>query len=301
MKCTEAVENFPLYTYGELPAELEESVEAHLASCTACQAAFAKHRAFMEALDHRPDPNEGALLAQCRMDFRRALAADSAPRSAGWLESLRHLSQFHIPFRIPVGALALVALGFFGARYTPEKFGGIRAGLTEPMFSNVQSIQPDGSGKIQLTVDEVQRRVVTGGLDEPRIQQLLLEAVREESNPGVRVESIGVLKNSADSEPVRRALTDAVTRDPNAGVRLKALEGLIPYAGDPAVRKTLAAVLLKDDNAGVRMKAIDVLDAHHDDSIVGVLQNVVSREDDSYIRSRARDMLQTMKASVGTY
>jgi hypothetical protein len=301
MNCTEVVENFPLYTYGELSAELEESVESHLASCAGCQAAFARHRAFLDALDHRPDANEGALLAECRMDFRRAIATDGARRSAGWLESLRHLSQFHIPLRIPVGAMALVALGFFGARYTPEKFGGIRAGLTEPMFSNVQSIQPDSSGKIQLTVDEVQRRVVTGGLDEPRIQRLLLEAVREESNPGVRVESIGVLKNSADSEPVRRALTDAVTRDPNAGVRLKALEGLIPYAGDPAVRKTLAGVLLKDDNAGVRMKAIDVLEAHHDDSIVGVLQSVVSREDDGYIRGRARDMLQTMKASVGTY
>ena len=92
-----------------------------------------------------------------------------------------------------------------------------------------------------------------------------------------------------------------MSHDPNAGVRLKALEGLTPYAGDATVRKTLANVLLKDDNAGVRVRAIDVLTSHHDDSIVGILQDVMQKEDDGYIRTRTRDLLQTMKASVGTY
>jgi hypothetical protein len=301
MKCSEAIDQFPFYSYGEVPSEIEERIESHLAECVNCRQAFAKHRSFMEVLDQREDVTETALLTACRVDFRRRLAAETTPTAGGWLERLRNFSQLHIPFRIPVGAMALVALGFLGARYTPEKFGGIRAGLTQPMFSNVQSIEPGDSGKIQIAVDEVQRRVVTGNLADPRIRQLLLDGVREESNPGVRVESIGVLKNSADSEEIRRALIDAVAHDTNAGVRLKALEGLKQYAGDAAVRKTLANVLLKDDDAGVRVQAIDLLTAHHDDSIVGVLQDVVQKEDDDYIRTRARDLLQAMKASVGTY
>jgi len=301
MKCADVVEQFAFYSYGEVSSEAEERIESHLAECAGCRQAFAKHRSFMEGLDQREDVTEAALLNACRTDFRRRLTAETTRKTGGWLERLRDLSQFHIPLRIPVGAIALVALGWFGARYTPERFGGIRAGLTQPMFSNVQSIEPGDSGKVQIAVDEVQRRVVTGGLEEPRIQQLLLNAVREESNPGVRVESIGVLKNSADSEEVRQALSDAVSHDPNAGVRLKALEGLKPYAGDPVVRKTLANVLLKDDNAGVRVQAIDLLTAHHDDSIVGILQDVMRKEDDGYIRTRCRDLLQAMKASVGTY
>jgi len=301
MKCAEVVEQFPFYSYGEVSSEVEERIESHLAECANCRQAFAKHRSFMEALDRREDVAEGALLAACRVDFRRRLAAEAAHTAGGWFERLRNFSQFQIPFRIPVGAMALVALGFLGARYTPEKFGGVRAGLTQPMFSNVQSIEPGDAGKIQIAVDEIQRRVVTGNLAEPRIQKLLLNAVREESNPGVRVESIGVLKNSADSGEVRQALIDAVSHDPNAGVRLKALEGLKQYAGDASVRKTLANVLLKDDNPGVRLQAIDLLTAHHDDSIVGVLQDVIQKEDDGYIRTRARDLLQAMKASVGTY
>jgi len=301
MKCVEVIDQFPLYSYGEVSSEVEERVESHLAECADCRREFARHRSFMEALDRREDVTEAALLTACRVDFRRRLAAENTRPTGGWFENLRNLSQFHIPLRIPVGAMALVALGWLGARYTPEKFGGMRAGLTQPMFSNVQSIEPGDSGKIQIAVDEIQRRVVSGNLADPQIQKLLLNAVREESNPGVRVESIGVLKNSADSEAVRQALIDAVSHDPNAGVRLKALEGLKQYAGDATVRKTLANVLLKDDNPGVRVQAIDLLTAHHDDSIVGVLQDVIQKEDDGYIRTRARDLLQTMKASVGTY
>jgi hypothetical protein len=301
MKCHEVKEQFPFYSYAEVSSEVEERIESHLAECANCRQDFAKHRSFMEALDQREDVTEAALLTACRVDLRRRLAAEASGTTGGWLERLRNVSTFHIPLRIPVGAMALVALGFLGARYTPERFGGIRAGLTQPMFSNVQSIEPGDSGTVQIAVDEVQRRVVTGSLTDPRIRQLLLDGVREESNPGVRVESIGVLKDSADSEEIRRALIDAVSHDPNAGVRLKALEGLKQYAGDAAVRKTLANVLLKDDDAGVRVQAIDLLTAHHDDSIVGVLQDVVQKEDDGYIRTRARDLLQAMKASVGTY
>ena len=84
-------------------------------------------------------------------------------------------------------------------------------------------------------------------------------------------------------------------------MRLKALEGLKSYAGDASVRKTLANVLLKDDNPGVRVQAIDLLTAHHDDSIVGVLQDVVQKEDNSYVRTRTSKLLEEMKASVGTY
>ncbi len=306
MKCAEVVEQFSLYSYGEVSPEVEERIEAHLATCAECAAGFARHRSFMEALDEREDFNEAALLTSCRIDFRQQLAAETAHKSqalawGGWLESLRNLARFHIPFQIPVGALALIAVGFFAARYTPEKFGGIRAGLTEPMFSSVKSIQPGNSGKVQIAVDEVQRRVVTGELDDPRIQQLLIDAVHEESNPGLRVESIGVMKNSADSGEIRQALIDALSHDPNAGVRLKALEGLKQYAGDASVRKAVANVLLKDDNAGIRGQAIDLLTAHHDDSIAGVLQDVMQKEDDDYIRIRCRDLLEAMRASVGTY
>jgi anti-sigma factor RsiW len=301
MSCHEIGREISLYCYGEVSSEVEERVEAHLAECSDCRHELARHRAFLELIDQREDVTDASLLSVCRVGLRNALHEDAKPAHQRWLESLRSFAHFDIPFRIPVGAMALIALGFFGARFTPARFGGVQAGLAEPMFSSVRSVEPEASGKVQIAVDEVRRHVVTGTLQDPAIQGLLLTAVREESNPGVRVESIGVLQNGGDSAEVRKALTDALTHDPSAAVRLKALEGLKSYAGDPSVRKTLADVLLKDDDPGVRVQAIDLLTAHHDDSIVGVLQDVVQKEDNSYVRTRTTQLLEEMKASVGTY
>lgn len=303
MTCAEVIREIPMYSYGEVSAETEERIEQHLSECASCREELARYRAFADVLDERDDAPAPGLLTACRTDLRRQIEAETAtrPHRAAWFESLRLFSQFHIPLRIPVGAMALLAIGYFGARFAPQRFGGLEAGLAQPMFSNVQSIEPDDSGNVKIAVDEVHRRVVSGSFDDPRIRELLLSAVREESNPGIRVESIGVLNESADLQVVRQALIEAVSHDPNPGVRLKALEGLKQYAGDPIVRKTLANVLLKDDNAGVRGQAIDVLTAHSDDSIVGVLQDVMQKEDDSYIRARARNLLEAMRASVGTY
>ena len=306
MSCEETIQEIPLYCYGEVTAEVEEIVEAHISACENCRRELARHRTFLGALDARPQPADSGLLSECRAQFRVTLsqvAAGRAHRSPfrAWAETLREFSAMHIPFRVPVGAMALLALGFFGARFTPEKFGGLGASVAGPMFSTVRSVEADATGTVQIAVDEVRRHMVSGRPSDPRVQELLLSAVREESNPGLRVESIGMLQNSSDSQAVRSALLDAVTRDPNAGVRLKALEGLKIFVAEEPVRRALAATLLHDEDPRVRMQAIDLLTAHRDNALVGVLQNAVQKEDNDYIRSRCRRLLTEMKASLGTY
>ncbi|HYA15868.1 MAG TPA: HEAT repeat domain-containing protein [Bryobacteraceae bacterium] len=299
MTCAEVREQLVFYAYGEVSPAVEEQVEAHLESCPECRAERARHAAFLEALDERQDFTDPALLVACRNDLRAAIQAGRA--KSGWFDWLRDVAQMHIPFRVPVGALALLAVGFFGARLVPQPFGGVEAGVAAPMFSSVRSVEPDGTGRIEIAVDDVRRRVVSGNIGDPAIQALLVSAVRDEANPGVRVESIGALGNGGESDEVMHALIGAVTRDPDAGVRLKAIEALKQYAGHADVRRTLAGVLVKDDDPGVRVQAIDLLSAHHDPSIVGILQDAVQKEDNGYIRSRCRNLLEMMNASVGTY
>ena len=154
-------------------------------------------------------------------------------------------------------------------------------------------------------MDETRRHLVSGTLQDPRIQQLLVSGVTDGSNPNVRLESIRILHDAAggnaDSEQVRAALLRALEHDPSPAVRLKALDGLKEFANDLSVRRVLANVLLKDDDASVRVQAIDLLATHHDDSLVGVLQNVVQREDNTYVRAQITQLLDQLKASVGTY
>jgi hypothetical protein len=67
------------------------------------------------------------------------------------------------------------------------------------------------------------------------------------------------------------------------------------------VRQGLARALIQDDNPGVRIQAIDLLVQHKDGSMVGVLQELVGREDNEYIRMRMANALEDMNASVGTF
>jgi hypothetical protein len=161
-------------------------------------------------------------------------------------------------------------------------------------------VQPDSKGGVQISFDETRRRVVEGALNDDAIQRLLLVAAREQDS-GVRVEAVETLKSQSESSEVRDALLNRLVHDPNPGVRLKALEGLGRWAGDADVRKTLAQVLNNDDNARIRMQVADLLVAHRDDSLVGMLQSAVQREDNEYVRLKIEKALKEANASVGTF
>lgn len=299
MNCDSVVKSIPLYLYGELTPEAEENVEAHCAACGKCQSEVENYRMFSSALNESELEPSLDLLVECRQilatRIREAEFVPQPPESF-WR---RLFGGAHVAFRVPVGALALIAIGYFGAKLTPSL---MQSGVTQAgMVSTVRSVQPDASGNVRISVDDIHRRVVSGGIDNQQIRQLLLTAVREENNAGVRVESVDLLKSMASSEDVRNALLDAVEHDPNPGVRLKALDGLKQFASNASVRKALSEVLLNDSNPGVRIQVIDLLVAHHDDSMVGVLQNLVRKEDNGNVRVRLERALQEMNASVGTF
>src|SRR5208283_3274726 len=203
------------------------------------------------------------LLARSREQLRDRLR--SAPASGGWWQKLRQGFTIHvhpIPGGLqPIGAVALIAMGFFGARMLPSgaSLPGIsNAGFT-PETSRVRYVEPSQSGKVQVVIEETRERVLSGNVDDQNIQNLLLAAARDPQDAGLRVESVDLLKSSRECPEVRSALLNALQHDSNPGVRLKALEGLKNLAADPQVRQVLTQVLLTDNNAGVRTQAIDLL------------------------------------------
>ncbi len=312
MKCDDALRALSLYEYGELDAPTEENLESHLHACSSCGQEWKRQRAMSQALSQREIEPPDALLEQCRQELTRNLYREGERPVASRLNiawPFRDLAAMvfgpGLRFRQALGAVALVALGYFSAHINLFSGGaGVLslAGLIpDGMVSRVRSVQPDSSGRVQISVDETRQRVVSGRSDEPAIQQLLLAAAREEDNPGLRVESVSVLKDHCASAEIRGALLEAVEHDPNPGVRLKALEGLKTLTLTPEAKKALAQVLLKDDNAGVRIQVIDLLMTQRDGSMVGVLQTLVDREENSYVRMRCRKALLEMNASVGTF
>lgn len=316
MTCDSVLKMIPLYFYGELTAAEEERVEQHLHGCAACAKEMERQRAVTGMLDRSEADIPPELLEECRTDLMAAIqggagagARDyiiSRPSDGPWrlfLDALSHSLGNWFRYREAAGAMALLAIGFFAARVTTTKSPVTESSVApaaSDVFATVRSIQPNPSGGVQISFDETRRRVVSGAMDDQNIRRLLLTAARED-NPAVRVESVDVLKNHSSSSEVRDALLNAVAHDPNAGVRLKAVEGLKPLAGDPDVRKVLAQVLLSDDNSAVRMQVVDLLVEHRDDAIVGVLQDLMQKENNSYVRLKSEKALKEMNASIGTF
>jgi anti-sigma factor RsiW len=282
MKCESAAELAGLYLYGELEPRQEDEFEQHLHECARCREDLERRRALHGAIERSRVVADAALLSRCRSELSAALPAGRPAAPTQW-------------WRQTIAAVGLIALGFFGSRLTP--------GESAPpvVRSAVRSVSYDESGRVQVALEETRRRLVSGSLDDARIQSLMLAAARDTTNDGLRVESIEMLKQRAGSSEVRNALLSALRNDPNPGVRFKALDGLKSMAAEPEVREALSYVLQNDQNPGVRIQAIELLTQKQDPEIIGMLQRVVTRESNNYVRQRCERALQEWNASVGTF
>ena len=303
MNCESVKKNAALFLYGELTIEEEQSFQDHVEACADCRRDFETEKRVQAALNRNEVDVDPALLVRSRRDL--ALRLEKAgTRRAGFGEWLRRLSDLRIAaLARPAAALALVALGFFGARLTTSKPAQPLevAGATEPAVMRVRYLEPGPSGRVHLVVDETRQRELSGTVNDDQIRRLLLAAARESSDAGLRAESMDVLKAEPTAGELRPVLLYALQHDSNPGVRLKALDALKPYGGEADVREALTRVLLADDNPGVRAQAIDLLVEHKGGMTAGVLQQVVQKENNSYVRLRCQRALEDMNASVGTF
>jgi hypothetical protein len=309
MTCEDARRSIPLMEYGEISFDQEELVHAHLEQCAECRAEVEREKALHSLLDDRELDVSPFQLRKSRDQLAAAIQAEQQhSRLFAWWVDVKNAfgaTAWFPTVARPAGALALIALGFFGARFTPLGTGaGMQtAGVFDPSNARVRYVEPGQRGEIQLVVDETRQRVISGRIDDSEIRALLLAAAKDPSDPGVRVESVDVLKSHTGADDVRTALVYALQHDSNAGVRLQALEGLKAYAGEPDVRKALSQVLLTDDNPGLRTQAIDLLTQNSNEQhVIGVLQELMRRnEDNGYVRLRCEKALHAMKASIDTY
>ena len=312
MSCDSVSKLIPLYFYGELPPDDEDRLEEHLHECAPCTRSLERQRVLAAALDRRQVVIPPALLEECREDLMAAIAG-GAPRQSKavngpWTLFLEAVSDTLAGFgrmRQPVGAVLLVLVGFLAARFTGvggRPGSGLATDNAAMLSGNnipvVRDVKAEGDGTVRIQFDR--REEVSGRLEDRNIQDLILAGSRE-VDPAVRVESVSLMKSHVDSPQVLDSLLNALTGDPNDGVRLKALEALKPMSGDPRVTKALSQVLLADTNPAVRMQAIDLMVTRRDDAVVGVLQNLMQREDNRGVRSKASKILKDWNASIGTF
>src|SRR5262249_23046263 len=153
-----------------------------------CARLVEHQRTLAAALDRRAMDLPNYLLEDCRADLVAAVQG-GAPRiervpKGPWtlfLEALAHTFGNLNRVRQPVGAAALIAIGFFAARlfnsmpaFAPgANLGGV-ASSPDDAYSTVRSVQRDDSGGVVISYDETRRRMIKGSMTDPNVQRLLV-------------------------------------------------------------------------------------------------------------------------------
>ena len=294
MDCENATRFLHLYLYGELSFDQEQVLEDHLASCDACRRHLDELRALHALLEPAQTEPPADLVQRCRRQLHERWRAAAARRTLWRWFGIRPAWALRL-----ATAAALAVLGFLAGRWSVPV---VSEPPPDPLAARIRFIEQEPGGKVRVSIEERRRRTLSGRLDEEPIQRWLLAAAREAADPGLRLDSVELLRARAQQEPVRRALLEAAQHDPNPGVRLKALEALKPFAAEADVRETLARILRADENPGIRIQAIDLLIEHRRrDELVGLLQEIVQQESNDYVRLRCRQALQELNASIGTF
>jgi len=275
-----------LYACDELDARERTAVEEHSQQCSACATSLARELRLRQALAGAERPAEkldpsGVLLAQCRSELAEALD-DASQKGAGrWVPS-RLAGWFALH---PAWSAALLLLAGVGAgSLLPQWYRTRTAQLpgkpavtvsASPRVSD-QDLQtmgiaainwlPDGSSgspSVELHLTAEKPLVVQGSMDDTDVKRVLTYVVQngQRFDPGVRLDSVDILRTRLSDGDVRQALCTAARKDHNPGVRLKALEALHGFEQEETVRQTMLDALLEDPNPGVRVEAINSLQA----------------------------------------
>ncbi|HKZ53016.1 MAG TPA: HEAT repeat domain-containing protein [Candidatus Acidoferrales bacterium] len=295
MDCKTAEEKLALHLYDELtPAERAE-LDAHLAACTGCADAAAELNRLRTVLDQRPRPEPSPdLLVRCRFQLEEALDRETS----GW-RALVHggfgLWPQGSALRV-TAALAVLVVGFsLGwtlrqqtslpgvAGPAPPAWGS--ADLSNARISGISRVAPNPqTGAVRITLDAERQFTLEGSLEDPHIQEVLLYAVKSYDNPGIRRDTLEVLRSRGSDPVVRDTLLYALHNDPNDGVRLEVLQALHELAWTPQIRQAVLASLERDTNPGVRVAAINILAQHADEEVLPRLEQLAVEDRNPYVR-----------------
>ena len=318
MNCKEFEEYLTLNLYGDLPPEQRAPFEAHLAGCANCQATREQVRRVHELLAQRPrlEPSPD-FMVECRQALAEALDREQL----GWHGLIREwFPSLQLPPRWAATRIAftlsLVVFGF-GLGWTlhprtvsvmrPSERGNVTtsslagADLADMRINDISGVAPDPkTGDVRITMDAQRRVTLEGSLDDPKIQQVLVYAMKSYRNAGIRRDTLDALRGHADDPNIHQALIYAMRHDPNAGVRLEALKAVRNTTPGDDVHTALLEAIEHDANPGVRVAAVDALinptgNEDFDAPTVRALEHLATADSNPYVRLKCANAMMKLE------
>jgi hypothetical protein len=145
-------------------------------------------------------------------------------------------------------------------RLVPESISG---SVNDPYIRRLLLlgvVAPQNSMVRDMSVDLIARECAMGRCSEGADRGALMEALRYDSNPGVRMDALaGLQPYIATDVHVRNAVLDAMLHDADPIVRVQAIELVAPIEADSSVRQVLHTVAAQDENPRIRDVSEQVL------------------------------------------
>lgn len=313
-------ESLYLQAFGELNTEERAVLERHVQTCKECRTDLVDLEKLHTLVEKRilVEPSD-ELLQQARQELRVALRLEHSKQSF-WSALLEKISILELPqAQVALGSLAMMAIGLFigyvffrpsgeHERSTKQPFTQSQASLQgETRISNMRFLDPDPkSGQVEFSFDAVTPVRMKGSINNPDVQKILAQALVDERNPGVRLQTVNAFATEVGVEKlpgdeIKDALIVTLETDGNPGVRKQALQVLQKMPRDEKIQDALLYVLKNDDNDGLRIEAIKSLEKSIvtsqkvDQKVLNALRERIQSDENNYIRLRARNVLEEVK------
>lgn len=306
MNCDWTKENVVLYVYDELADDAKFAFEQHVRHCIGCRRELETTLEFKDSMAAAPVKDiSPSFLAANRMELQEALEHAEQSRNIFSSFIFDVTAWMHQIKLAPALTAALLMIGFASGAMTAYRMGAGHGNDGKPPIvdklpadaadiAGFESVTHDAnSNQVQIKYNTLQPQTVNGSMNDPRIRQLLLLAAQNARNPGIVIDSIGVLTQNPEDNAVREALVYALRYDKNVSVRLQSLEGLKGYVKDDVhVRDAVIEALVHDSNPGVRQRAISLLDVvKADSSVRGALTQLAEHDTNKFIREESKRYL----------
>ena len=311
-----------LSQYDELSDTEQQALDGHLEQCDRCQEHLVRLRQFKLLIDKAaPSRHVETDVRDARSNLWSAMInKHSEPgHLKGWrdryLNGLKRLTFFAYPsYRSVFGGALLLFIGLVAGSFiavpVDRSLGFTTSGMEQAELlsyrdmdiSNIQFVESDVSdGTLEFRFEAVRPVQIRGSLDDPDIRRVLAFTVLNERNPGVRLRAVNALRASdrlQSTDEIRSALVTALMSDPNPGVRGEAFTALSSYPFDMEIKDVMIHTLIYDENPAIRISAINRLQEQgsdlFDEQLEEVLRTQAVSDENSYIRTMARTVLDNM-------
>jgi len=324
-----------LYFYDELEPSEKVLFEKHLEGCPHCQKRLVSLQEMEKTLQSVPDPTPSAVLIErANQRVMQAIARQGQfplrERIRNWIDELGDaMAQFFAQPRYQLVTAGVVfVLGILvgkmwlssGLMHDPQMLANFvnRGALMtsaeredfQKAFANYmlssgdieisdlaqQDARPNENGLIQVNVKIEKDMALSGGLDDPTIQNMLRYSALNDADPEKRQRAIRLLSKAERNPLTEETLVAIVLQEKVAGIRLQSLQALAEYPDNEQIVESLKSVALNDSAQELRMVAMERLFDYGQKDVIPIFALLASQEQHPGISDRARDYLDQLVA-----